>query len=269
MSKQQNADTHSLAHTKWNCKYHVVFAPKYRRKVFYEGKRLEIREILRKLCAWKGVEIIEGEICPDHIHLLLSIPPKISISSFMGYLKGKSSLMIFQKYGNMKFAYRNREFWCKGYYVDTVGKNTKAIISRANANVLQKRLAEAQADQRAPAATYYVQAPVVERAAQVVEKQIREDDPALPRAAREKSDRTVVTPISKDKDGKQLPTEKQKVDVYKINLRKDHRIKAGASVVDGRALMSLGYEQGRFEAPAHFDGGRYQGATVMYNVAEW
>ena len=142
-------------------------------------------------------------------------------------------------------------------------------ISRANANALQKRLAEAQADQRAPAATYYVQAPVVERAAQVVEKQIREDDPALPRAAREKSDRTVVTPISKDKDGKQLPTEKQKVDVYKINLRKDHRIKAGASVVDGRALMSLGYEQGRFEAPAHFDGGRYQGATVMYNVAEW
>jgi len=114
-----------------------------------------------------------------------------------------------------------------------------------------------------------VQAPAVERAAQVVEKQIREDDPALPRAAREKSDRTVVTPISKDKDGKQLPTEKQKVDVYKINLRKDHRIKAGASVVDGRALMSLGYEQGRFEAPAHFDGGRYQGATVMYNVAEW
>ena len=110
MSKQQNADTHSLAHTKWNCKYHVVFAPKYRRKVFYEGKRLEIREILRKLCAWKGVEIIEGEICPDHIHLLLSIPPKISISSFMGYLKGKSSLMILQKYGNMKFAYRNREF---------------------------------------------------------------------------------------------------------------------------------------------------------------
>jgi len=88
---------------------------------------LEIREILRKLCTFKGVGIIEGEICPDHIHLLLSIPPKISISSFMGYLKGKSSLMIFQKYGNMKFAYRNREFWCKGYYVDTVGKNTKAI----------------------------------------------------------------------------------------------------------------------------------------------
>lgn len=119
--------THSLAHTKWNCKYHIVFAPKYRRKVFYEDKRLEIREILRKLCEWKGVEIIEGEVCPDHIHMLVSIPPKMSFSGFMGYLKGKSALMIFQKWGNMKFAYRNREFWCKGYYVDTVGKNTKAI----------------------------------------------------------------------------------------------------------------------------------------------
>nr|WP_314806739.1 hypothetical protein [uncultured Selenomonas sp.] len=117
--------------------------------------------------------------------------------------------------------------------------------------------------------TYYVSAPTVERAAQVVERQIREDDPTLPRAAREKSDRTVVTPITQDKDGKQLPTEKQKVDVYKINLRKDHRIKAGASVVDGKALMSIGYEQGRFEALVHFDGSRYKGATVMYNIAEW
>ena len=127
MPKGQNDDVNSLAHTKWNCKYHVVFASKYRRKVFYEEKRLAIRDILRQLCAWKGVEILEGEICPDHVHLLLSIPPKMSISYFIGYLKGKSSLMIFQKYGNMKFAYRNREFWCKGYYVDTVGKNTKAI----------------------------------------------------------------------------------------------------------------------------------------------
>ena len=104
-----------------------MFAPKYRRKIFFEEKRLAIRDIIRTLCAWKGVEIIEGEICPDHVHLMLSIPPKISISSFMGYLKGKSSLMIFQKFGNMKFAYINRGFWCKGYYVDTVGKNTKAI----------------------------------------------------------------------------------------------------------------------------------------------
>ena len=95
-----NSDVRSLAHTQWNCKYHIVFAPKYRRKVFFEDKRTEIREILRQLCEWKGVEIIEGEICPDHIHLLVSIPPKISVSGFMGYLKGKSSLIIFQKYGN-------------------------------------------------------------------------------------------------------------------------------------------------------------------------
>jgi len=120
-------DNNSLAHTSWNCKYHIVFAPKYRRKVFFAEKRLEIREILRQLFQWKGVEIIEGEVCPDHIHMLVSIPPKMSVSGFMGYLKGKSALLIFQKYGNMKFAYRNREFWCKGYYVDTVGKNTKAI----------------------------------------------------------------------------------------------------------------------------------------------
>ena len=124
---EQNNITNSLAHTKWNCKYHVVFAPKYRRKVFYNEKRVAIRDIIRTLCQWKGVEIIEGEVCPDHIHLLLSIPPKMSVSGFMGYLKGKSSLMIFQKFGNMKFAYRNREFWCKGYYVDTAGKNAKKI----------------------------------------------------------------------------------------------------------------------------------------------
>ena len=126
MENQINA-TNSLAHTKWKCKYHIVFAPKYRRKVFFAEKREAIRDIIRQLCEWKGVEIIEGEICPDHVHLLVSIPPKLSVSSFMGYLKGKSSLMIFQKFGNMKFAYRNREFWCRGYYVDTVGKNTKAI----------------------------------------------------------------------------------------------------------------------------------------------
>ena len=122
-----NNTGNSLAHTKWNCKYHVVFGPKYRRKVFYEEKRADIREMLRTLCQWKGVDIIEGEVCPDHIHLLLSILPKMSVSGFMGYLKGKSSLMIFQKYRNMKFAYRNREFLCKGFYADTVGKNTKAI----------------------------------------------------------------------------------------------------------------------------------------------
>ena len=125
--KKDTIDSNSLAHTKWNCKYHIVFAPKYRRKVFFGEKRQEIREILRQLCQWKGVEIVEGEVCPDHIHMLVCIPPKMSISSFMGYLKGKSSMLIYQRWGNMKFAYRNREFWCKGYYVDTVGKNTKAI----------------------------------------------------------------------------------------------------------------------------------------------
>ena len=123
----ENNANNSLAHTKWNCKYHIVFALKYRRKVFFEEKRLEIREILRQLCKWKNVEIVEGEVCPDHIHLLLSISPKLSVSGFMGYLKGKSSLVIFQRWGNMKFAYRNREFWCRGYYVDTAGKNTAAI----------------------------------------------------------------------------------------------------------------------------------------------
>ena len=127
MPKKQDNIVNSLAHTKWNCKYHIVFAPKNRRKIFYEEKRLAIRDILRTICGWKGVEIIEGEVCPDHVHLLLSIPPKMSVSYFVGYLKGKSSLMMFQRFGNMKFAYRNREFWCKGYYVDTVGKNTTAI----------------------------------------------------------------------------------------------------------------------------------------------
>ena len=120
-------DTNSLAHTKWNCKYHIVFAPKYRRKVFYGQKRLEIGAILRSLCEWKEVEIIEAEVCPDHVHMLVSIPPKLSVSGFMGYLKGKSSILIYQKYANMKFKYRNREFWCRGYYVDTVDKNKKAI----------------------------------------------------------------------------------------------------------------------------------------------
>ncbi len=120
-------DTNSLAHTTWNCKYHIVFAPKYRRKVFYGEKKREIGAILRQLCAWKNVEIIEAEVCPDHVHMLVAIPPKISVASFMGFLKGKSSLLIYQKWANMKFKYRNREFWCRGYYVDTVGKNTTKI----------------------------------------------------------------------------------------------------------------------------------------------
>lgn len=118
---------HSLAHTKWNCKYHIVFAPKYRRKVFYEQKRFEIGQILRELCRWKGIIMLSGEACPDHIHLLLEIPPKYSVSGIMGFLKGKSSLMIYEKWGDARYKYRNRQFWCRGYYVDTVGKNEKAI----------------------------------------------------------------------------------------------------------------------------------------------
>ena len=152
---------------------------------------------------------------------------------------------------------------------DTAALRQQLDISKSNAEVLQRRLAEVQAGQRAPAATYYVQAPTVERAATIVERQIKEDAPTLPRAVREKSDRTIVTPITKDADGKDLPPADQKVDVYKINLRKDHRVKAGASVIDGKALMSIGYEQGRFEALAHFDGSRYKGATVTYNIIEW
>ena len=120
-------DLQSLAHTRWNCKYHIVFAPKYRRIVFYGEKKREIGAILRQLCEWKGVEIHEAEVCPDHIHMLVSIPPKVAVSSFMGYLKGKSSVLIYEKFGDLKYKYRNREFWCRGYYVDTVGKNTKAI----------------------------------------------------------------------------------------------------------------------------------------------
>ena len=120
-------DIYSLAHTKWNCKYHIVFAPKYRRKVFYEQERYEIGQILRRLCKIKGVNLVEAEACPDHIHILVEIPPKISVSNFMGYLKGKSSLEIYSTWGNMKYKYRGRSFWCRGYYVDTVGKNTEKI----------------------------------------------------------------------------------------------------------------------------------------------
>ena len=130
-------DVHSLSHTKWNCKYHIVFAPKYRRKIFYGEKRREIGAILRKLCEWKGINIIEAEVCPDHIHMLVEIPPKYSVSSFMGYLKGKSSTILYEKYSELKFKYRNREFWCKGYYVDTVGKNKAKI-----AEYIRKQLEE-------------------------------------------------------------------------------------------------------------------------------
>ena len=131
------SDIKSLAHTKWNCKYHIVFAPKYRRQVFYGEKKRAIGEILRRLCEWKGINIIEAECCPDHIQMLVEIPPKRRVSGFMGYLKGKSSLMIYDQFGDLKFKYRNREFWCRGYYVDTAGKNAAKIR-----DYIQKQLDE-------------------------------------------------------------------------------------------------------------------------------
>ena len=135
-------DMNSLSHTKWNCKYHIVFAPKYRRKAFYGSNRLEIGAILRKLCRWKEVTIIEAEVCPDHVHMYVEIPPKLSISTFMGYLKGKSSVMIYQRWGNLKYKYRNRSFWCRGYYVDTVGKNEVAIQKYIKEQLNEDRQAE-------------------------------------------------------------------------------------------------------------------------------
>ena len=139
-SQVMKLDTNSLAHTKWNCKYHIVFAPKYRRQVIYGKIKSDIGIMLRKLCEYKGVEIIEAEACKDHIHMLVSIPPKYSVSQIMGYLKGKSSLMIFEKYANMKYKYGNRHFWCRGYYVDTVGRNKKAIAEYIR-NQLQEAVA--------------------------------------------------------------------------------------------------------------------------------
>jgi len=117
----------SLAHTKWLCKYHVVFCPKYRRKIIYNKLRKDIQQIIRDLCKWKGVEILEGHMMPDHVHLLLSIPPKTSVSAFMGYLKGKSAMMIFDRNANLKYKFGNRQFWATGYYVSTVGLNEATI----------------------------------------------------------------------------------------------------------------------------------------------
>ena len=117
----------SLAHTKWMCKYHIVFTPKYRRKVIYNQYRKDLGEILRQLCRYKGVEIIEGHLMRDHVHMLVMIPPKISVSSFMGYLKGKSALMMFDRHANLKYKYGNRHFWSEGYYVSTVGLNSETI----------------------------------------------------------------------------------------------------------------------------------------------
>ena len=120
-------DNKSLSHTKWKCQYHIVFIPKYRKKILYGRVKNDVRKIISTLCKYKDVDIIAGAVCVDHIHLSVAIPPKISISNFMGYLKGKSSLMLYEQFGDLKFKYRNREFWCRGYSVDTVGKNKQKI----------------------------------------------------------------------------------------------------------------------------------------------
>ena len=136
-------DPNSLAHTKWNCKYHIVFAPKYRRKIIYGKLRREIGAILRELCRWKGVKIIEAEMCIDHVHMLVEIPPKMSVSGFMGFLKGKSSLLIHERHGNLKYKHGNRSFWCRGFYVDTAGKNAKRI-----AEYIQNQIKEDQVNEQ-------------------------------------------------------------------------------------------------------------------------
>ena len=136
-------DINSLDHTTWRCQYHIVFAPKYRRMAIFGQIQSDIGKILRQLCQQKGVEIIEAYMCPDHIHMLISIPPKYSVSQIMGFLKGKSSLMIFEKYANLKYKYGNRHFWCRGYYVNTVGRNKKAIQEYIR-NQLQEDYADDQ-----------------------------------------------------------------------------------------------------------------------------
>ena len=136
-------DISSLAHTTWRCKYHIVFAPKYRRQVIYGQLRQDIGKILRNLCARKDVEIIQANACKDHIHMLVSIPPKMAVASFLGYLKGKSSLLIFERHAQLKYRYGNRKFWCKGYYVDTVGRN-KAAIQKYIQQQLQEDMIEDQ-----------------------------------------------------------------------------------------------------------------------------
>ena len=136
-------DDNSLAHTKWDCKYHIVFAPKYRRQVIYGQIKADIGRILRLLCDRKGIEIIEANACPDHIHMLVMIPPKISVAYAVGYLKGKSSLMIFDRHASLKYKYGNRHFWCRGYYVSTVGRNRRQIEDYIR-NQLQEDMIEDQ-----------------------------------------------------------------------------------------------------------------------------
>ena len=135
-------DINSLTHTKWNCKYPIMFAPKYRRKVFYGEKKSAIGKVLRQLCEWKGVRIIEAEACPDHICLLVEIPPKMAVSSFMGYLKGKSSTKLYEQFGELKYKYHSREFWCGGYYIDTAGKNASRIQEHVKNQLKEDEMGE-------------------------------------------------------------------------------------------------------------------------------
>ena len=142
----------SLSHTKYMCKYHIVFIPKFRRKLIYNKLRKDIQEIIKQLCQWKGVEILEGHMMPDHVHLLLEIPPKMSVSYFMGYLKGKSSLMIFEKHSNLKYKFGNRNFWATGYYVSTVGLNEatirKYIREQENEDKMEDKLTKKEYENR-------------------------------------------------------------------------------------------------------------------------
>jgi len=135
-------DKNSLSHTTWECKYHLVFAPKYRRQIIFGKLKADIGKILRELCERKGIEIIEAECCVDHVHMLVRIPPKYSVSEIMGYLKGKSSLIIFDRHANLKYKYGNRHFWCRGYYVDTVGKNAKKIEEYIKNQIQEDKIAE-------------------------------------------------------------------------------------------------------------------------------
>lgn len=135
-------DINSLSHSKWNCKYHIVFAPKFRRQVFYGEKKIAVGKILRQLCEWKGINIIEAELCPDHVHMLVEIPPKFAVASIVGYLKGKSATMIYEQFPELRYKYRDREFWCKGYYVDTVGKNERRIAEYIKHQLEEDKLGE-------------------------------------------------------------------------------------------------------------------------------
>lgn len=138
----RNKDIDSLNHTRWRCQYHVVFAPKYRRLAIYGEIKVDIGKILRQLCKQKGVEIIEAELCKDHVHMLISIPPKYSVSQIMGYLKGKSSLMIFDRHANLKYKYGSRHFWARGYFVDTVGRNKKQVAEYIRNQLTEDQIAD-------------------------------------------------------------------------------------------------------------------------------